>query len=95
MVSRRIVRKERKFDYHESLLDGLRVYHNPNATHELKKDIFRDKDVFQSYYSEEKQDWVYEDRTGLLLFRSVFTGIKTTKFGPAGKESDGAAEEEI
>ena len=38
-------------DYHESLLDGLRVYHNPKVTHKLNKDIFRDNDVFQSYYS--------------------------------------------
>lgn len=88
-----LVTKARKFDYHESLLDGLRVYHNPNATHKLKKDIFRDNDVFQSYYSEEEQDWVYEDRTGLLLFRRVFTAIKTPKIGPAGK-SDGVTEEE-
>jgi hypothetical protein len=81
-----LVTKARKSDYHESLLDGLRVYHNPNARYELAKDIFRDKDVFQSYYSEEKQDWVYEDRTGLLLFRRVHTAIKAAKTGPAGKK---------
>jgi hypothetical protein len=89
-----LVTKARKADYHESLLDGLRVYHNPNATHELDKDIFRDNDVFQSYYSEEKQDWVYEDRTGLLLFRRVHTAIKIAKARPAGKMSDGVTEEE-
>jgi hypothetical protein len=81
-----LVTKTIKPDYHESLLDGLRVYHNPEATHKLKKDIFRDNDVFQSYYSEEKQDWVYEDRTGLLLFRRVLTAIKTAKSDPAGKK---------
>jgi hypothetical protein len=90
-----LVTKARKSDYHESLLDGLRVYHNPEATHKLDKGVFRNNDVFQSYYSDEKEDWVYEDRTGLLLFRSIFTGAKTTKIDPAGKESDGAAEEEI
>ena len=74
-----LVTKARKSDYHESLLDGLRVYHNLRATHKLGKDIFRDKDVFQSYYSDEKQDWIYEDRTGLLLFRRVHTAIKTAK----------------
>jgi hypothetical protein len=89
------VGKARKSEYNESLLDGLRVYHNPEATHKLDKGIFRNNDVFRSYYSEEKHDWVYEDRTGLLLFRSAFTGIKNTKIDPAGKESDGAAEEEI
>jgi hypothetical protein len=84
-----LVTKARKADYHEGLLDGLRVYHNPNATHELNKDIFRDNDVFQSYYSEEKQDWVYEDRTGLLLFRRVHTAIKTAKIDPTEKKGDG------
>jgi hypothetical protein len=89
-----LVTKARKADYHESLLDGLRVYHNPEATHKLNKDVFRDNDVFQSYYSEEKQDWVYEDRTGLLLFRRVHTAMKTAKTGPAGKKSDGVTKEE-
>ena len=89
-----LVTKAIKADYHESLLDGLRVYHNPNATHKLNKDIFRDNDVFQSYYSEEKQDWVYEDRAGLLLFRRVLTAIKTAKIDPVGKKSDGVTEQE-
>ena len=89
------VGKARKSEYNESLLDGLRVYHNPEATHKLDKGIFRNNDMFQWYYSDEKEDWVYEDRTGLLLFRSVFTGIRTTRIDPAGKESDGTAEGEI
>ena len=89
-----LVTKARKADYHESLLDGLRLYHNPEATHKLNKDIFRDTDVFQSYYSEEKQDWVYEDRTGLLLFRRVHTAIKTAKTDPAGNKSRDVTEEE-
>ena len=89
-----LVTKARKADYHEGLLDGLRVYHNPEATHKLDKGIFRNNDVFQSYYSEEKQDWVYEDRTGLLLFRRVLTAIKTVKSDPACKKSDGVREEE-
>jgi hypothetical protein len=89
------VGKAKKSEYNESLLDGLRVYHNPEATHILDKGIFRNNDAFQWYYSDEKEDWVYEDRTGLLLFRSVFTGIKTTRIDPAGKESDGTAEGEI
>jgi len=63
----------RKAEYNESLLDGLRIYHNPSATHQLDKSIFRHKDVFQSYYSEQDKDWVYEDRDGLLLFRTVQT----------------------
>lgn len=60
----------------------------------MDKGIFRNRDVFQSYYSDEKEDWVYEDRTGLLQFRSVFTGIRAAKNDTAGKESDGTAGEE-
>jgi hypothetical protein len=45
-----IVRAQ-KAQYSESLLDGLRVYHNPSATHKLNVNTFRHPDVFQSYYS--------------------------------------------
>ncbi len=64
-----------KSSYSESLLDGLSVYHNPLATHQLSLEMFRHKDVFQSFYSEKEQGWVYEHRDGLLVWRSVFTGI--------------------
>jgi hypothetical protein len=82
------VGKTRKSEYSESLLDGLRVYHNPEATHKLDKSIFRNRDVFQSYYSEDEQDWVYEDRTGLLQFRSVFTGLKRRKSDSSREETE-------
>ena len=62
-----------KANYSERLLDGLRVYHNPLATHPLDRGVFRHRDVFQSYYSEASDDWVYEFREGLLLFRRVET----------------------
>jgi hypothetical protein len=68
--------KARKSQYTESLLDGLRVYHNPSATHKLDVSIFRHTDVFQSYYSAEQQDWVCEHRDGLLLFRRVLTALR-------------------
>jgi len=68
--------KVRKSQYSESLLDGLRVYHNPLATHKLDTSIFRHNDVFQSYYSEEHQDWAYDLRDGLLLFRRVLTALR-------------------
>jgi hypothetical protein len=58
-----------KPDYKESLLDGLRIYHNPFATNPLDLQVFRDDDVFQSYHSGE--DWVYENNDGQLLFRRV------------------------
>jgi hypothetical protein len=36
-----------KSAYAESLLDGLRVYHNPSATNKLDVNLFRHPDVFQ------------------------------------------------
>lgn len=60
--------------YEENLLDGLRVYHNPFATHPLDRALFRHHSVFQSFY--ENDDWVYEQREGQLLFRSVETAMK-------------------
>lgn len=65
----------RKSNYSESLLDGLRVYHNPSATHKLDVNTFRHPDVFQSYFSEEEGEWMHDQRDGLLLYRSVFTSI--------------------
>jgi hypothetical protein len=65
----------RKSEYSESLLDGLRVYHNPSATHRLDVNTFRHPDVFQSYFSDEEGDWMHDQRDGLLLFRSVWTGL--------------------
>jgi hypothetical protein len=59
--------------YVESLLDGLRVYHNPYASLPLDRAIFRHRDVFQAYYSCEAEDWVSEQRDGLLMFRIVRT----------------------
>ena len=67
--------RTRKTQYSESLLDGLRVYHNPSATHKLGVATFRHPDVFQSYFSEKDGEWMHDQRDGLLLYRSVFTGI--------------------
>lgn len=61
--------------YEENLLDGLRIYHNPYATHPLATALFRHPSVFQSFW--ENDDWVYEQREGQLLFRSVQTAIKS------------------
>jgi len=59
--------------YEENLLDGLRVYHNPYAIHPIDPTLFRHPSVFQSFY--ENDDWVYEQREGQLLFRSVQTAL--------------------
>lgn len=65
--------RSKKSDYKETLLDGLRVYHNPGASYPLDTAIFRNPDVMQSYYSHDAEDWEHEQREGQLLFRSVFT----------------------
>lgn len=65
--------KLKKSQYSESLLDGLRVYHNPYASSPLDKSIFRHRDISQTYYSEAESEWIYEQRDGLLEFRIVHT----------------------
>lgn len=67
--------RARKSAYSESLLDGLRVYHNPSATQKLDVRMFRHPDVFQSYFSEGDGGWMHDQRDGLLLYRSVMTKI--------------------
>lgn len=71
--------RARKSEYSESLLDGLRVYHNPSATHKLDVNALRHPDVFQSYFSEGENEWMHDQRDGLLLFRSVWTSIPRQK----------------
>jgi hypothetical protein len=76
--------KAKKSQYTESLLDGLRVYHNPQATHKLDPRVFCHRDVFQSYFSESSDDWVYEHREGLLLFRRIETFVSPDRISPSG-----------
>lgn len=60
--------------YEENLFDGLRIYHNPYATHPLDPAVFRHPSVFQWFY--EHGNVVYEQREGQLLCRSVQTVIQ-------------------
>jgi hypothetical protein len=60
--------------YEESLIDGLRVYHNPYATHPLDPAIFRHPKVFQIYHDAQDEPCV-EQREGLLLMRTVNTVV--------------------
>ncbi|MGB9067523.1 MAG: hypothetical protein WCC21_03040 [Candidatus Acidiferrales bacterium] len=76
------VERTRKAQYSESLMDGLRVYHNPSATHPLDLKTFRHPDIFQSHFSEENGEWMHDQRDGLLLYRSVFTAIPRTQANP-------------
>lgn len=67
--------KEPKRRYQESLLDGLRVYHNPFAQHPLDPAFFRHPSVFQWYFQDGEE--FVEQREGQLLFRCVNTAIDT------------------
>ncbi len=77
-----------KSEYSESLLDGLRVYHNPSAIHKLNAGTFRHPDVFQSYYSEEHDEWMHDQRDGLLLYRSVVTIIRRARVSEGRTTAD-------
>jgi len=68
-----------KANYHETLLDGLRVYHNPAAQYPLDPAIFRSPEVFQAHYCSQAGSWVYEQADGLLLFRRVETQVARPK----------------
>ena len=63
-------------DHAETVIDGLQIYHNPNARHPLDPRVFRGERVVQHYYCEDADEWVYEGRTDALLTRgtlSLFT----------------------
>ena len=65
--------KQPKQEYKENLLDGLRIYHNPFATHPLEPGLFRNNSVFQWYF--EGNETLVEQHEGDLLFRSVQTFV--------------------
>lgn len=62
---------EKKTNYVESLVDGLRIYHNPYAEFPLDPEIFRHEHIFQSYM--QNGNWCAEQREGQLLSRNVFS----------------------
>lgn len=63
----------------EHLLDGLRVYHNPFAEHPLDPAVFGHPAVFQAYWRND--DWVYEQREGILLYRHVMRAVQSGEPG--------------
>jgi hypothetical protein len=64
-----------KPQYNEHLLDGLRIYHNPNARIPLDPSLFRHPLVFQSYWR--GTDEIVEEREGMLLVRWLHSVIAT------------------
>jgi hypothetical protein len=73
--------KQPKQEYKENLLDGLRIYHNPFATHPLEPGLFRKNSVFQWYF--EGNETLVEQHEGDLLFRSVQTFVPPGSIPPA------------
>lgn len=63
--------RQPKHRYEESLLDGLRVYHNPFALNPLDPAIFRHRSVLQWYFQGDEE--IIEQHEGQLLFRYVMT----------------------
>lgn len=61
--------RQPKQQYKENLLDGLRIYHNPFATHPLQPALLRHDSVFQLYF--EGNEMRVEQHEGDLLFRCV------------------------
>lgn len=63
-----------KAAYSETIFDGLRVYHNPNATHPLDWRPFEQPGVFQATYTDAKtQSWQYSLDRPLLVARNLIT----------------------
>jgi hypothetical protein len=62
-----------KPDYYESILDGLHVFHNPNAIHRLPWDLFNKQGVTQHTY-DSKHPWPpFLTTHGALIQRTVLT----------------------
>lgn len=57
--------------YHETLEDGLQIFHNPYARFPLDPALFRAEGVVQHYFDRDKDDWVYEGIAGALTWRQV------------------------
>jgi hypothetical protein len=63
-----------KADYQETLFDGLRVYHNPHATHPLDWRVFQEPGAFQAVcVSPETHEWKYWMDRPPLAARNLIT----------------------
>ena len=62
-----------KPDYYESLLDGLHVFHNPNARYRLPWDLFDKQGVMQHIYVKDHPWPPFKTTHGALIQRTVVT----------------------
>lgn len=70
----------------EAITDGLRVYHNPFATHPLPKEVFRRDGVVQMWADLEEQALVSEQAETCLQSRSVFIALRCAPDDPMWNE---------
>jgi hypothetical protein len=67
-----IRREVPRAQHHETILDGLQVYHNPFARTPLPHEIFRAPGVVQLFVDDKVSgEWVFENRGSALLYRQV------------------------
>lgn len=82
----------RKADYHESLEDGLQVYHNPFAKWPLDPSLFRADGIVQHFYDHANDDWVYEGIPHALTWRQVIShSVSGSEAGPVGAATEPSA----
>jgi hypothetical protein len=63
-----------KADYQETLFDGLRVYHNPHATHPLDWRVFQEAGAFQAVcVNPDTHEWEYWMDRPPLAARNLIT----------------------
>lgn len=68
-----ILQNFEKKDYHESLLDGLYVFHNPQALYPLPFSCFNHEDITQGTLVDDNPVPRYKCKHGHLIQRSSFT----------------------
>jgi hypothetical protein len=56
----------------ETIIDGLRIYHNPYAKHPLPANIFKRPGVVQTWTDPDKMEMMTEGRENSLTLRSAF-----------------------
>lgn len=59
----------KKSDYHENLIDGIKVYHNPYARYPLDLRLFERPGISQYWFDESINDFVTDARNGDLIQR--------------------------
>ncbi|MGQ7886815.1 hypothetical protein [Paenibacillus sp. WC2504] len=67
----KLMQVEEKKEYHESILDGLHIFHNPNAKIPLEIDEFHHPDIANSYYDPAEEEFYTEIKHEALYYRMI------------------------